>query len=422
MKIAIVGQNRLALEQALYFNELGAQVTLFVEDQNLPFHKSMYTSYKSLPTNTQALELLTHKTCEILQIATDKAPVTTQEIWESFYHKLFEAANNRVKVRNVKVKRIHKRFLSQTEEVEGHSRLFDLFRVVYSYDPSGVLKEQIESNENLFEDMPKEVIDSLISESEGFEDFDAVVETSESVYVMGPGGSFALNECVVSNHENIFKGSFKNEDLEILEKQSEVISLSLIGTNKETVYNLLLLEDLLREKKLKVKIITDEREPFGEVKSDSTMKDAVTRLFQLFDDLEKQWSKECDEYQNKLHEWRGLDPHVRVKISEPSSPELQVEMYHGYNVTSVDKLIDREGLFLTIEKPKFRGEEEEILKTLATDYINVTTQSSFVSKTQNMRLNGHCAIQDNEPGMYFLTQTEDLMSIRDNLLSFFSRQ
>ena len=41
-------------------------------------------------------------------------------------------------------------------------------------------------------------------------------------------------------------------------------------------------------------------------------------------------------------------------MSKPQGPVAQFQVYIGCNVTSVDRLVDREGVFLTLEAPSFR--------------------------------------------------------------------
>lgn len=419
VKIAIVGHNSLAFQQAYLFDQLGAAVTLFLEEQPLIEHKLKADQFGPIETLYELSCEAHPQVASDLNLDPNGKLGSYSQAWEKFYGPLMAKVFSNVKVRQVKVKRIHKRFLNLQEEVPNHSRLYDLYRIVFSHDPSGTLKEQLESNKEIFKDMPEEVIKSLVSKSEGFEDFDAVIESSLQGFKMGPAGTDALNEAVVGEDELIYYGlvddDFKN-------KIENISTLSIVGSDELSALNILSFKEKLLSGSLRLIVITDEKSPFAGLRSRTELKYLSSELFKLFDDLEAHWKNRCDEYQEKLHTWRALEPHVRLKEPAPELPQLPLEMFHGYNVTALDKLIDREGLFLTIEKPAYRINDEEVLKTVGTDAILVTRPASFYSKCFGMRTGSAMdCIQENEPGMYYLHQLADVQLIQDNLLSFFSR-
>ena len=89
-------------------------------------------------------------------------------------------------------------------------------------------------------------------------------------------------------------------------------------------------------------------------------------------------------------------------------------------MTSVDRLLDRKGVFATIERPAFRSENgEEDLKTLAADAILVVRG--------NEKRNIAPTIEHNEPGYYVINALDldsglvKIAEIEKNLMTFFKK-
>src|SRR5690606_21044475 len=88
-------------------------------------------------------------------------------------------------------------------------------------------------------------------------------------------------------------------------------------------------------------------------------------------DAQEEWERRVSEFEIKISEWKELDPHVKAKVPRPQEPERKLRFLTGYNVTSLDRLIDRPGVFVTLERPQFRAEES--LLTLGCDAVVVAT-------------------------------------------------
>ena len=65
--------------------------------------------------------------------------------------------------------------------------------------------------------------------------------------------------------------------------------------------------------------------------------------------LELMHQKNKEQFETKLRDWRDLDDFVQVKIPKPIEPTPLLVIHQGYDVTSVDRLLDRKGVFATIE-------------------------------------------------------------------------
>jgi hypothetical protein len=416
LKVAVVGHSYLAVSQALYFESIGASVTLFAGETPLSREEKSCRLLPELVLDHSLDSLVTQEIAELLKLKTNSEKLTYASLLEELYSPIKKLAHERIRIRQVEVKRIHKRFLSLDEEVKGRSRLHDLFRVVFKLGHANHLKEQIESNPQVFESMSDEIINSLSEGSEGFEDFDIVIEAQSESLKMGPGGNAAINEELVES-----KGGGISYYLPEPGFEKDLSKIAVVGTGLESAQTILGLRDWLLSGANQLMIVTTEVRPFEKLREETEHTELVQKLFELFDKSEEQWKKQCDNYQQKLHQWRALDPIVQAKTEPPSAPELPVVMLNGRNITSVDRLVDREGLFITTESPDFRGEEESV-KTLACDHIVVCTGNKFVSKSTGMRIksNADC-IHEYEPGIYFLRDMPEIVQIVEKVLSFFSR-
>ena len=95
----------------------------------------------------------------------------------------------------------------------------------------------------------------------------------------------------------------------------------------------------------------------------------------------------------------------------PEIPEPKLKVYEGYTVTSVDKLLDREELFLTLEMAPWLNEGESKLDILTVKQDVIWVMSKFsrdLSVTSSLNPNG------TEPGFYDL----EYLSTEKNLLQY----
>ena len=179
MKLAIIGSGPLAILCAQHFNQLGAEVVLFQKNAlggNLRF---MLEHFPEMEINFQ----------------NNKKSLNT--IWkEDLVPAIKELEKNNL-TKAGEVQRVHKRFLHKNETIMNHSRLHDLFRVVYSVNPKEAILKQLEENPEMFKQLGEQVVNSLHMPVESFQDFDIVIEArgrGKSAHAMGPSEAYALNE------------------------------------------------------------------------------------------------------------------------------------------------------------------------------------------------------------------------------------
>jgi hypothetical protein len=112
----------------------------------------------------------------------------------------------------------------------------------------------------------------------------------------------------------------------------------------------------------------------------------------------------------------------KVKIPRPLLPLAKLKIFQGYDITSIDRLLDREGVFVTLETPDFRDCAliPNDLKTLPADAILI---ACGVDHDDSIGI----GLQQNEPGFYKLNATDlitglaQIKLIEEKILTFFSR-
>lgn len=399
MKIAIIGSGAVGILTAFHFDQLGADVVLF---QRAPLGGNLLFIKEHFPN------LKIHYQ--------DKA-------WsqEEFFNEVIVPAGTELEkfelTKSGDVLRVHKRFVHPSETIINRTRMHDLFRVIYATNPKENILKQLEENPEMFEKLGPEVIESLHRPVESFADFDIVIDASglgNEAHPMGAGLSLALNEDNLKNCGMIFyeKEIFENFKLENQK------SITVIGEDITTKLTLLKLKAwLLADKTREVHWVTYKN------------KDAGNKPFGLEQDLEDffkvlkaDFEKEKEVFENKLRSWRDLEDYEKAKIPKPVEPKAQVLVYEGYDVTSVDRLLDREGLYITLESPSFRPQSLKV-----NDIITLSTEAVLVGRGVKKKFGSHSALISNEPGFYQIELThlndldQQLETIQNDVLKYFAK-
>lgn len=399
MKMAIVGSGPLAILTAQYFDQMGASVTLFQRSPlggNLRFLMDHYPDFK---------------------INYQKSIVTVSEFFES---EIVPAVLELEKYNLTKqgdVLRVHKRFLHPDEEVPGRTRMHDLFRVVYSLNPQETILKQLEENPELFKQLGDDVINSLHKPVESFLDFDIVIEAQglgKAPAPMGAGRSLALNENNLKESSLLFYEKDIFTKLTLEDKKSIVI----VGEGVSLKLALLKLKDWL--------LASPDRELHWVTNQTAYTSCGVGWLDQevesFLQEIKTRFEARKEEFETKLREWRDLEDYVKVKVAKPVEPTPPLIVHSGYDVTSVDRLLDRKGVFATIESPDFRDHSRvpSDMMTLAADVICVARGVEDERLAKNTLL-------VNEPGYYVMDAkdlNEGLLMIKEieaDILKFFKK-
>ncbi len=392
MKIAIIGSGPLALFAAKHFDDLGAHVVVY---QRSPLGGNLRLLQTSMPH---------------FKIVFNKQITTLADFYNKEFVGLVENAESKGLTRQGDVLRVHKRFLHPEEKLSGKSRMHDLFRVIFSLNPKETILKQLEENPEMFKQLGSEVVESLHLPVESFEDFDAVIEATglgSPALPMGAGGDLALNENNLKNSGMLF---YQNEIFTKLGLEGKK-TLVLVGESEQSQVVLQFLKNWLLSS-------VDHSLHWITYKIEKNVNSAQHQ--ELLDLLNVEFEKSKITFEKKMHEWRDLEDYVKVKIPKPAEPLPKVRIHQGYDVTSVDRLLDREGIFATIERPVFRSEDgEEDLKTLAADALLIVRG--------NVSHNLSSTIAPNEPGYYSLRANDldigliQINEIETSLMTFFKK-
>ena len=376
MKLAILGSSPLALEAALRFHLHGASLTWFnfLEPDIESFFQDKLPSDSYV--TEQGLALLKEKGL----LYTPGANFSSSNWTENYLKPLSDILRIEQKLRPHEVVSLTKRFLAPNEEINGQSRFTDLFRVIFQVNPQEFIKEQETTNPETFERLSKELIDSLQTNLEMYEDFDLVVDLRKSTFVKSLsvtgralGESRIAKEHLKYGLEGLVLAAEVNKDAQ------DVREIGLIGSGPLAAEVVCQLKDWLSDERSRLFVVSEEGYPFqifieeGETKSVASLKEVLSSM-------DREFENEVNSFHSKLREWQELDDFVQVKIQKPVEPIPRLVFFSGHNATAVDQLIDKRRLFLTLEKPDFREGNKQPennsleLKTIGVDRIIVANK------------------------------------------------
>lgn len=399
MKLAIVGSGPLALFAARHFFQIGAEVVLFQKN----------------PLGGNIRFLLSH--FPEMEIEFENQKVSLKDFWQTELVPAVNFVEEHKLTKAGEVLRIHKRFLHPNEKLNNKSRLHDLFRVIYSVNPKEAILAQLAENPEMFSKLGEQVLNSLHAPVESFEDFDIVIDArglGKEPLPMGPSNALALNE------KNIQETAPLHYEKDILTKLNleNVKNLILVGNSDAAILALLKCREWLFGKpENTLTWITPT--PVKTSRKNTWLNVEAEKILNF---SEVHFDKAKSDFEIKMHEWRDLEDYIKVKVPKPLEPIAKINIFEGYDVTSVDRLLDRQGVFATFESPDFRECAKVVndMRTLPADAILIafgTDESELLSR----------GLQLAEPGYYQLkgdTLTEGLtgiLEIEQKILSFFSR-
>jgi hypothetical protein len=398
MKMAIVGSGPLAILTAAHFDQIGAEVVLF---QRSPLGGNVRFLMEEFPD---------------LKIKYKNSDISISDFFETVIVPAVVDLEKFELTKKGDVLRVHKRFLHQEESVPNRTRMFDLFRVVYSQNPQDAILKQLEENPEFFKQLGEEVMNSLHKPVESFEDFDIVIEASgfgKNPMPIGAGGSLALNENNLKESSLLFyeKDIFSKLNLENRK------SIVLVGEGASAKLALVKFKDWLFGAPGRQLHWVTYKKINGSCGNDWLDE----KTSKLLNEVEIQFDKSKLEFEKKMREWRDLEDYVKVKIPKPIEPTPLLVVHQGYDVTSVDRLLDREGVFATIEAPEFRD-----FNSNSTDMMTLAADALCIARGVNQD-NLSSGFQQNEPGFYTLDSTDidsalfEIKQIEEKILNYFKK-
>ncbi len=388
MKIAIIGSGFMALKSAKHFLELGAEIRIFKASQNWG-------------------GLLKNKTIQSLE--------NSDQSLLDFGGELDRLGL----VKSGKVLRVQKRFLAPGVQPVTRSRFADLFRIIYQIDAKKIVAENREEQKEIFDKLDDNIIESLKTSVEAYEDFDVVFDATGPIgkpMPLGSAGAPALNENAIKDHEHIFYGRDTLKaanDLQASWNEKKFKDLVFIG---DGILNLIALNEMkeffFTHENINLHFICSSLAPFTHIE-DCKYAKLINGFKDLIDRNEKNYQNEIEDFNKRVVEWKNLESHVRMKKPRPVEPRPRLMIYNGATVTSVDKLLDREGLFLTIEGSELLGTSEQMLTIPASRLLVDNGSCSELSYDK--------IIDDQEVGFYKLRFDHDIIEAEVSLMKLFSK-
>lgn len=302
-------------------------------------------------------------------------------------------------IRKAEVIRIHKAYLNANQTFGERSRLADLFRVVYQLEDEGI---------------------------EYYEDFDMVVDATGpgAPNGMGPSNTWAINEKQIArDNEDILYG---NEALAFTPSKN-CKTVMIVGSDNLASQLLVKLDPWLAETEGTRVVLVHNHE--------SELDDTAG----VIEKWHTNWRADCDEFSKQLHEWRDRPDYEKAKIKKPEEPLPRLDIKNDFQVSSVDRLSDREGLFITFNSNPIAGEQK--IETLnISQALVVNGFHKEIDMTPGLHLEydysrsyakNECGIHP-EPGFYTLgpagradysldTGKAQIDGIIANMLTFFQR-
>ncbi|MCY4524026.1 MAG: hypothetical protein OXB84_04735 [Halobacteriovoraceae bacterium] len=413
MKIAICGSGPLAIEMFFNLDRLGAQVILFADRPLGGAIHRMVDLFPDLSMERPYKEVTSDIGREISNLKDLSTIPTFKDYWQKYLSLLIEKIPVSFWNKN-KVLRVQKRFLQEDEEIPGHGRLFDLFRLFYQMKP-------IDSS----------IHPSLEAETtpmEGLMDFDVVIDARGPIHcpkALG-GDGWALNEKAFFNASDVIYGFPSLEKLQMIKEAKKIV---LAGFGMTAALWILKLAPWIRENQLTV--VSSKVGSFIDQQRSSSLK---KELNNFFEEVEMHYSSRYHTYERLLEDFEKLDDHLKMKKTSPQIPVRALSFMDGCNVMAVDRLSDRKGVFITVETADFRVKREK-LQTLHTDFLVVANGYRWDKDfTKGLRTcyqfdPSNKSGRHPEPGFYTLGFNARLSDgikqvnyIREDILSYFKKR
>lgn len=369
MKIAILGNNPIALEATLRFHFHGAAITWYQTSEDFTGFKSQKLSPAEFTSD------LGEAVLKELGLSYAKKDFSWENWTESYYRPIVTYLRNSQEVKREEILSITKRFLAPHEEIQGRSRFYDLFRVIYSVDPRDFIEQQKETNPEAYERMTTEVVQSLGHKIEMYNNFDLVLDLRSTL----DKASLSVSGRAVGESRSTDKVSYGVKALDESFKMTpdpDCRELCLVGSGELACEILVNLTEWMKDQRSRLFLVSHEEEPLERFLEEGNP-ESIKKLNELLVSLDSEFEKEVEVFTKKLREWQELDDFVQVKIPKPVEPIPRLNFFSGHNVIAVDELIDKKRVFLTLEKPDFREGKKHPdnnfldLKTIGVDHVLV---------------------------------------------------
>jgi hypothetical protein len=234
-------------------------------------------------------------------------------------------------------------------------------------NPAGQIEESKKNNPQLFSTLSSDLMQSLQSQLEVFEDFDVVIDGTppRPLVNLGPSapcvGQDRLKEGTLYHVHEIAK-------LQPLLSRHE---LAVVGDGKMAAEALKRLSSWWKQGEGRIFLITNSSLPFEEYLKESS--DPTLQAFLW--DAQKEEDEQKILYEKALVEWQKLDDFIKAKKPKPELPIPRLVFFAAHILSCVDQLIDKSRTFLTLEASPWvksqKHPENNLLdiKTIGVDFV-----------------------------------------------------
>jgi len=415
MKVAILGRSFIALEAALRFHAHGAAITWFNHEDEIYPNEAFDINWKE--ATSELGEKFLSKEFTHLNYAE----------WMATYFKPIEELLKKEgqRVKPFSVVSITKRYLAPKEEIPGKSRFHDLFRLIYEVDPKDFINEQKEVDQALYERLNEEVVHSLQTKIEMYEDVDLVIDCRHSTIPK------SLNITGRALGEKRIKEGYLLYGKEALEKslgdKKDLREVAIVGSDALGALMMLNFSEWLDDPRTRLFIVSYEETPFKKF-LETAKPEVAQRIQNFFEKAQAEFQAATETFVKKLREWQSLDDFVQVKIPRPAEPIPRLVFFMAHNASAIDQLIDNKRVFLTLETSDFRQSKIQAennlleLKTIGVDCVLVANgfkdQESFLDENEVgfFRINPCDLLTQN----HWQNDLGELNDIENNIFKLFS--
>ena len=421
MKIAIIGCGPSAIESALYFESLECGVSIFSDLVSVNDYEN-YISQVEEPMPTE-LGLSRLKVSNVASYIDDYLKPLTLD---------FE---KRGLFRDCKISRVTKSHLSAFDQVEGKSRMADLFRVTFEMNAQKMIEEQAKLNDMAFNNISAESLVSLKRSIEMAEDFDLVIFAKDTCHrktPIGIGFNPCLNEPYFNEEENFHSVIPVSLDANLKE-------VAIFGDANEVSAALLKMNSWQDIDGKSIVIISSDKNILKNLgKTNSNIVNQCCE--KIKNEHENFLLEEETRLKDELQKWESLEDYERVKYPRPQMREPQIKFQPGMGAISIDRLDESKKFFITLEPIKDYSQFEEFLGviTISADAIlNVNRVRLNTNALSGLNLNNAEIIEESilfkgEPGLFNISSTEvvfdfallkkKLNIVMDEINKYFSRK
>jgi hypothetical protein len=346
MKIGILGSGPLAVEISCRILAVGGEVQLWTEKNEASMLCDPYLPWKQLTTSWGREQL------------NWVLPLEERPSWDQYNQHYLLPLKNLFSVDTYcdpsKVDRVQKCRTGLQERLSDNERFQDLFRVVSRSD----------------EDFEK------------YQEVDVVIDAREyhsRMYFAGIGGP-AIGELEPRIQDFIHYLPFTKLESDQIQKR-----LLMVGEGdmflRQIYYLLKKQKELYPEDESLLYIVSNHDLSLSTLSEQTKDTDFKILFNELILELEqKQKAKEII-YHQQVDEWNELESFEKVKKKRPVSPQASFEYISLSGILSIDRFLDQEELFVTLEK-----KDHELNNSLRTVRVNrVVVSHSFRQDYQVFR-------------------------------------